>query len=48
MDIIIYFSFLLYIDLDVLLVFYCDMFGFEVCKDVGYNGMCWIIVGLLD
>src|SRR2546428_60561 len=45
MDITIHASFLPHDDLDVLLVFYCDIFGFEVRVDVEYGGLHWIRVG---
>ncbi|AEF40797.1 Putative glyoxalase/bleomycin resistance protein [Hoyosella subflava DQS3-9A1] len=45
MDITINASFLPHTDPDASLAFYCDALGFEVRKDVGYNGMRWITVG---
>jgi uncharacterized glyoxalase superfamily protein PhnB len=48
MDISIYSSFLPQNDPDAALAFYRDTLGFEVRKDVGYNGMRWITVGPAD
>ncbi|MFC7448343.1 VOC family protein [Rhodococcus daqingensis] len=48
MDITIYSSFLPQDDPDAALAFYRDTLGFEVRKDVGYNGMRWITVGHPD
>lgn len=45
MDISIHASFLPQNDPDAALAFYRDTLGFEVRKDVGYNGMRWITVG---
>lgn len=45
MDITIHSSFLPHDDPDAALGFYRDLLGFEVRKDVGYNGMRWITVG---
>ncbi|NEE04482.1 VOC family protein [Phytoactinopolyspora halotolerans] len=45
MDIIINASFLPHDDPDAAMAFYCDALGFEVRKDVGYDGMRWITVG---
>lgn len=45
MDITIHSSFLPQNDPDVSLAFYRDTLGFEVRKDVGYNGLRWITVG---
>lgn len=45
MDITILWTFLPHTDPDASLVFYRDLLGFEVRKDVGYEGMRWITVG---
>jgi len=45
MDITIHQSFLPHTDPDASLAFYRDLLGFEVRKDVGYEGMRWITVG---
>ncbi|QFG19930.1 VOC family protein [Actinomadura sp. WMMB 499] len=45
MDIDIHASFLPHDDPDAALTFYRDALGFEVRKDVGYEGMRWITVG---
>ncbi|WP_134083865.1 VOC family protein [Mycobacteroides salmoniphilum] len=45
MDITINASFLPHSDPDASLAFYRDALGFEVRKDVGYEGMRWITVG---
>ena len=45
MDITINASFLPQDDPDAALAFYRDTLGFEVRKDVGYNGLRWITVG---
>lgn len=45
MDITIHSSFLPHTDPEASLAFYRDALGFEVRKDVGYNGMRWITVG---
>ena len=45
MDIRINASFLPQTDPDASLAFYRDILGFEVRKDVGYNGLRWITVG---
>lgn len=45
MDIAIHASFLPHDDPDAALTFYRDTLGFEVRKDVGYQGMRWITVG---
>ncbi|MFI6865961.1 VOC family protein [Nocardia sp. NPDC050406] len=45
MNITIQASFLPQNDPDAALAFYRDTLGFEVRKDVGYNGMRWITVG---
>lgn len=48
MDITIHASFLPHNDPDASLAFYRDTLGFEVRKDVRYNGMSWITVGPAD
>ena len=45
MNITINTSFLPHNDADESLNFYRDMLGFEVRKDVGYDGMRWLTVG---
>jgi uncharacterized glyoxalase superfamily protein PhnB len=45
MNITIHASFLPHNDPDAALAFYRDTLGFEVRKDVGYNGLRWITVG---
>ncbi|MGK8524172.1 VOC family protein [Nocardia asteroides] len=45
MDITIHASFLPHNDPDAALAFYRDTLGFEVRKDVGYEGMRWLTVG---
>lgn len=45
MDITIHSSFLPHNDPEAATGFYRDLLGFEVRKDVGYNGMHWITVG---
>ena len=45
MDITIHSAFLPHDDRDAALAFYRDTLGFEVRKEVGYNGMHWITVG---
>ncbi|WP_026357098.1 VOC family protein [Mycobacterium sp. 141] len=45
MDITISASFLPQNDPDAARTFYRDILGFEIRKDVGYNGMHWITVG---
>jgi uncharacterized glyoxalase superfamily protein PhnB len=45
MNISIYSSFLPHNDPEASLAFYRDTLGFEVRKDVAYNGMRWITVG---
>ena len=45
MSLIIHSSFLAHNDADAALAFYRDTLGFEVRKDVGYQGMRWITVG---
>jgi uncharacterized glyoxalase superfamily protein PhnB len=48
MDINIHASFLPQTDPDASLAFYRDTLGFEVRKDVGYNGLRWITMGPPD
>ena len=48
MDINIHASFLPHDDADAALTFYRDTLGFELRKDVGYNGMRWLTVGPPD
>ena len=45
MDLTINASFLPHTDPDASLAFYRDVLGFEVRKDVGFNGLRWITVG---
>ena len=45
MDLTINASFLPQTDPDASLAFYRDVLGFEVRKDVGFNGLRWITVG---
>jgi uncharacterized glyoxalase superfamily protein PhnB len=45
MDIRIHNAFLPHADRDAAVAFYCDMLGFELRNDVGYNGMHWLTVG---
>ena len=45
MDITIHSSFLPHNDPDAALAFYRDTLGFEVHKDVAYQGMRWLTVG---
>ena len=45
MDITIHASFLPQDDPDAALAFYRDILGFELRKDVGFNGMRWLTVG---
>ena len=45
MDLTIHASFLPHSDPDASVAFYRDVLGFEVRKDVGFNGMRWITVG---
>ncbi|MEO6689755.1 MAG: VOC family protein [Dokdonella sp.] len=45
MNITIHSSFLPHNDADAALAFYRDTLGFEVRKDVNYNGMRWLTVG---
>ena len=48
MDITIHSSFLPHTDPEAALAFYRDTLGFEVRKDVGYQGMRWLTVGPPD
>jgi catechol 2,3-dioxygenase-like lactoylglutathione lyase family enzyme len=48
MDITIHASYLPQDDPDAARAFYRDTLGFEVRKEVAYNGMCWITVGPAD
>ncbi|ART67496.1 glyoxalase [Mycobacterium dioxanotrophicus] len=48
MDITISSSFLPQNDPEAARTFYRDILGFEIRKDVGYNGMHWITVGPAD
>jgi uncharacterized glyoxalase superfamily protein PhnB len=48
MDINISASFLPHDDADAAIAFYRDKLGFEVRKDVRYNGMVWLTVGPPD
>ncbi|MCQ4118612.1 VOC family protein [Rhodococcus tibetensis] len=48
MNITIHSAFLPHTDHEASLAFYRDILGFEVRKDVGYNGMHWITVGHPD
>ncbi|UGT43282.1 VOC family protein [Nocardia yamanashiensis] len=48
MDINIQSSFLPQDDPEAALAFYRDALGFELRKDVGYNGMRWLTVGPAD
>lgn len=48
MNLSIHSSFLPHTDADAALAFYRDALGFEVRKDVAYNGMRWITVGPAD
>lgn len=45
MDLAIASSFLPHNDPDASLLFYRDLLGFQVRKDVGYNGLRWLTVG---
>jgi uncharacterized glyoxalase superfamily protein PhnB len=45
MDIRILNAFLPHDDRDAAVAFYCDSLGFELRKDVGYDGMHWLTVG---
>jgi uncharacterized glyoxalase superfamily protein PhnB len=48
MDIRIYNAFLPHDGRDAAVAFYCDTLGFELRKDVGYDGMHWLTVGPPD
>ena len=48
MDLNIHTTFLPQDDPDAAIAFYTETLGFEVRKDVGYNGMRWITVGPPD
>ncbi|WP_433603304.1 VOC family protein [Nocardia sp. CA-135953] len=48
MDIIIQASFLPQDDPEAALAFYRDALGFELRRDVGFNGMRWLTVGPVD
>jgi catechol 2,3-dioxygenase-like lactoylglutathione lyase family enzyme len=48
MDLTISASFLPHADPDESVAFYRDVLGFEVRKDVGFNGLRWITVGPAD
>jgi uncharacterized glyoxalase superfamily protein PhnB len=48
MHIAIHSSYLPHNDRDESLAFYRDILGFEVRKEVGYNGMYWLTVGPPD
>ena len=48
MDIKIYNAFLPHDGRDAAVAFYCDTLGFELRKDVGYDGMHWLTVGPPD
>ena len=45
MNIRIQYTFLPHTDGDAALGFYRDLLGFELRKDVGYEGMRWLTVG---
>lgn len=45
MNITIHYAFLPHTDAEQALGFYRDVLGFEVRKDVGYDGLRWITVG---
>ncbi|MQY30540.1 VOC family protein [Nocardia aurantia] len=45
MDITLHSAFLPHTDPEASLAFYRDLLGFEVRKEVGFNGMHWITVG---
>ena len=45
MNITIQYTFLPHTDGEAALAFYRDLLGFEVRKDVGYEGMRWLTVG---
>ena len=48
MDITVHAGFLPHTDRDAAVAFYCDILGFELRNDVGYNGMHWLTVGPTD
>ncbi|WP_280423854.1 VOC family protein [Nocardia carnea] len=48
MNLTIHSSYLPHDDPDAALAFYRDLLGFEVRKDVGYEGLRWITVGPVD
>ncbi|MEO9330086.1 VOC family protein [Gordonia aurantiaca] len=48
MNITIQYAFLPHTDAEAALGFYRDLLGFEVRKDVGYEGMRWLTVGPPD
>ncbi|HWH26792.1 MAG TPA: VOC family protein [Pseudolysinimonas sp.] len=48
MSIRIHNTFLVHTDGEAALAFYRDTLGFEVRKDVGYNGLRWLTVGPVD
>lgn len=48
MSIVIQYTFLPQTDPDAALEFYRDILGFELRKDVGYEGMRWLTVGPPD
>ncbi|MFT4125257.1 MAG: VOC family protein [Gordonia sp. (in: high G+C Gram-positive bacteria)] len=48
MTVTIAYAFLPHTDPDAALAFYRDLLGFELRKDVGYNGMRWLTVGPPD
>lgn len=45
MDLTLHWTFLPHDDPDASLAFYRDTLGFEIRKDVGYDGMRWMTVG---
>ena len=45
MDITVFSAFLPHTDPDASIAFYQDLLGFEIRKDVGYNGLRWLTVG---
>ncbi|MRG58408.1 VOC family protein [Agromyces sp. CFH 90414] len=45
MDITIQYTFLPHTDAEASLAFYRDVLGFELRKDVGYDGMRWLTLG---
>ncbi|MFD4292183.1 VOC family protein [Rhodococcus sp. NPDC058505] len=48
MNLTIHSAFLPHDDRDAALAFYRDLLGFEVRKEVGYNGLYWITIGHPD